>query len=114
MTEIPAVNVGDLPRLGNHTGTNSDLSERTAFNIEGEPTDPTAVTLTINKPTGVVLTYGWPAPGANGSLTREEAGRFFTDVLLDQPGRWVWKLTGTGLVQASTGDLELWAHFTKV
>lgn len=115
---IPAVDLNDLARLGNHAVSALELaagvpaSARSAFcNLAGVPTDPTAVTLSVQKPDGTVLTYVWPIlGGANGLLTRESVGRFFQDVSFDRATRWTWSLSSTGVVQSSTGDGEVWVR----
>ena len=90
--------LGDVARLGNYSG--ASLSD--AFkDLAGVATDPTAVTLTVTKPSGAQLAYGWPSAGANGTLTRESAGRFYFDVALDQEGVWSYRLVGTGTAAAA-------------
>lgn len=96
---------GDLIRFGNYSGA-ADVAAFT--DLAGTPTDPTAVTLTIVKPSGAQLVYGWPSAGADGTLTRESAGRFYTDVVIDQSGTWWFRLAGTGAVTAaSEGSLRV-------
>ena len=53
------------------------------------------------QPDGTDLVYGWPSAGADGTMTRESAGRFYADVELDADGEWRYLLAGTGAVQAS-------------
>jgi hypothetical protein len=90
--------IGDMMRFGNYSGA----TESAAFtNLAGVATDPSAVTLTVQKPDGSELVYGWPSAGTNGTLTRESAGRFYFDVIIDQAGRWRFKLVGTGTVTAA-------------
>jgi hypothetical protein len=95
-------NVNDLFRLGNPSidpATGQALAAPpAAFTTGGVATDPTTVTLTVKKPDGTLLVYGWPTPGATGSLTREAAGRFYADVLLTIKGVWKYELAGTGAV----------------
>ena len=66
------------------------------FKVNGTPTDPTTVTLTVTDPAGVVTAYSWPS-GAN-VLTRSGAGAFTQDVPCSstQDGIWVGVWTGTG------------------
>jgi hypothetical protein len=90
--------VGDMYRFGNYSGA----AAAAAFtDLAGTPTDPSAVTLTVQKPDGSQLAYGWPVAGASGTLTRESAGRFYADVVIDQPGRWLFRMAGTGAVTAA-------------
>ena len=100
-----AYDIGDQVRFGNYSGASSAA----AFaNLAGTATDPTAVTLTVEKPDGTELVYGWPSAGANGTLTRESAGRFYFDVTLNASGRWRYRLVGTGaVVAASAGVLTV-------
>lgn len=94
------MDVGDGVRVGNHavdpaTGGQTGF---VAFTTGGVATDPTAVTLTLQRPDATHLVYGWPSAGADGTLTREGTGRFYRDLVLDQGGKWGWKLAGTGAV----------------
>lgn len=97
--------IGDLIRFGNPS---QDDDSAGFTNLIGMATDPTAVTLVVQKPDGTKLTYGWPTAGANGTLTRESAGRFYADVPIDQAGKWQFRLSGTGAVTAaSEGSLRV-------
>lgn len=90
--------IGDMIRFGNYSGATSAA----AFaNLAGTATDPSAVVLTVQKPDASELFYGWPTAGANGTLTRESAGRFYQDIVIDQAGKWLYKLIGTGTVTAA-------------
>lgn len=101
-------NPGDLIRLGNPTGSDSDGAAFEAFTtIDGTIADPTAVALTVTTPSGAVRTYGWPSAGVDGVLTREGPGRFYFDVELNASGKWSWQLSGTGTVD-TTEDGILW------
>ena len=98
-----AYDVGDRLRLGNHSGNTAT----TAFkNSAGVDTDPTAITLRLEKPDGTATTYthnGTPA------LTRETTGRYYVDVDLDQSGVWAAELKGTGAIVA----LDQWQFFVR-
>lgn len=97
--------LGDAVRLGNYSESDAD-----AFtNLAGEATDPSAVTLTIIDPDGDSRVYGWPSAGADGSLTREAAGRFYTDITFDIDGEWQFTLAGTGTVVAAASG-RLYVH----
>lgn len=99
---VASFDIGDLLRIGNQTGTNPDGSTRAAFtNASGVATDPTAVTLQVKRESGTELVYGWPVAGADGTLSREEVGRFSFDVPLDESGLWSWRLAGTGAVETA-------------
>lgn len=103
MTETPIP--GDQIRFGNPS---LDTDTAAFTDLDGTATDPTAVLLMIVKPDGDALVYGWPSPAADGTLTRESAGRFFADVDIDQSGTWRYRLEGTGaVVAASEGSLRV-------
>ena len=99
-----AVNIGDVYRFGNpleDPATGQPLAAPPgAFRTDGADADPTTVTLTVQRPDGTQLVYGWPSAGADGTLVREAAGRFYADIPLDQAGTWAYKLRGTGTVAA--------------
>jgi hypothetical protein len=99
------VDIGDRDRIGN-PGIDPALGvplavPPDAFTTNGDPTDPTTVTLTIKKPDLTLLVYGWPAAGADGVLTRESAGRFYAELTYDQAGTWRYRLEGTGAAVAA-------------
>jgi hypothetical protein len=94
--------IGDAIRFGNAridptTGV-ALASPPLAFHVAGVDTDPTTVTLTIQRPDGTQLDYRWPSAGLDGTLVRESVGRFYADVLINQSGNWRYKLRGTGAV----------------
>lgn len=92
------VDVGDVERIGNP----SQATDSAAFTtLAGTPTDPTAVTLVVQKPDGTFLHFGWPVAGTDGMLTHEAAGRFYIDVFIDQSGTWRFREAGTGAVTAA-------------
>lgn len=97
--------VGDMYRFGNPS---QDTSSAAFTDLDGDPADPTAVTLVVQKPDGTQLAYGWPSAGDDGTLTRESAGRFYFEVVIDQAGKWQFRLAGTGVVYAaSEGSLKV-------
>jgi len=99
---IESFDKNDLLRIGNQVGLNIDGVARGAFtNILGTVDDPTTVTMQVAKPSGTILTYGWPTAGVDGTLTRESLGRFYFDVLVDESGYWSWNMGGTGVVQTA-------------
>lgn len=91
--------LGDVARVGN----SSEATEAAAFaSLAGAATDPTSVTLTVERPDGTLTVYAWPTPGAGEStLTRQATGRFYADITLDQEGLWSYRLVGTGAVAAA-------------
>ena len=108
---LPAFDIDDLLRIGNHSGTNdSDGSDRAAFTDPvGVVTDPSSVTVKTKDPSGTIAEYGWPSAGPDGTLVKESTGRFYVDVLLDLDGTWYWQLTGEGTVQTSE-EGEFWVR----
>lgn len=97
--------IGDQVRLGNYSGADGAAAFAT---LAGTATDPTVVTLTVEKPDGSQLVYGYPSAGADGTLTKESTGRFYRDVTLDQSGMWSYRLVGTGaVVAAAEGQLHV-------
>jgi hypothetical protein len=102
--------IGDLMRFGNP----SQAPDAAPFSdLAGTPTDPTAVTLVVQRPDGSQLSYGWPDAGADGPLTRESAGRFYVDVAIDQSGTWRFRLAGTGAVTAAA-EGTVWVQARRV
>lgn len=63
------------------------------FEVDGTPTDPTAVTLVVTDPSGTPATSQWPTPA---DLTRASAGSFSLDVACSAAGTWQYVWTGTG------------------
>jgi hypothetical protein len=101
MTEIleTIADLGDRWRLGNHAASGKD-----AFTSLGTATDPTAVTLTLERPDGTQVVWAWPTPGAGQStLTKEteQTGRFYGEHTWDQVGLHWCRLVGTGTVTAT-------------
>lgn len=107
--------VADVARIGNHALTVDEIAADTAptvrrafTDINGVAVDPATVTLTVKRPDGTSLVYGWPLTGADGLLTRETTGRFYAEIALSQAGRWRYRLAGTGAASAaSEGDLRV-------
>jgi hypothetical protein len=70
------------------------------FTVGTTPADPTALTLVITDPAGVVTTYNWP--GGPNTLTRTGAGAFTQNVpcgsAVDGNQLWQGVWTGTGTV----------------
>jgi hypothetical protein len=86
---------GDLTRLS-----------VTFRNAADTPTDPTTVTFTIKTPTGTETTYIY---GVDAEVVKESAGVFHVDVMLTEPGVWVWSWVGTGAV-AQTDEGQFWVQ----
>lgn len=98
---MTTADIGDLVRLGNHSGDTARAAFATAA---GTATDPTEVTLRVKDPSGNVTVYRWPTPGAGESALTKEAGqtgRFYADVSLDEAGTWTYRLAGTGAVESA-------------
>jgi hypothetical protein len=107
-----SVQIGDEIRFGNplvDPATGQALAAPpSAFTTNGAATDPDGVELTIQKPDGTQLVYGWPTAGTDGQLAHEGAGRFYADILIDQAGTWRYRLAGSGAVTAAVeGSLRV-------
>jgi hypothetical protein len=98
--------IGDRFAWGNH----SSVSGTAAFtNSAGVATDPTAVTLRIERPDGTQLVYGWPDAGEAGTLLRESVGRVYVERTLDQAGTWWGYLASTGSAESAA----LWGVYVS-
>jgi hypothetical protein len=84
---------------------NNSIRVYAEFTTDGEPADPSAVTLKIITPAGVVTTYTYPA-----DITKESTGVYYKEIPSDQSGDWHYKWTGTGAVPASDEDYYLIEH----
>lgn len=97
--------IGDLVRFGNPS---QDPDSAPFSDLAGTATDPTTVTLVVERPDATQLEYGWPSPGADGTLTKEAVGQFYAAVEIDQSGVWEYRLAGTGaVVAAAEGTLRV-------
>jgi len=83
----PAYNIGAEKTL---TGTFTDIA--------ASPIDPTAITLTIREPDGVVITK------ALGDLIKTGAGVYTYDYTIAKPGRHVVRWEGTAGTFAADED----------
>lgn len=85
----------------------SELATLTnTFAVDGEPTDPDTVTLTVTSPSGDVATYTY----ADTELGRDSAGAYRRDVACTEPGAWVYMWVGTGA--ASDAVAGTWTVFS--
>lgn len=60
---------------------------------DGEPADPTDVTLIIHKPDGTVVTL---TDVSTPAITNPAEGRYEVEVGFDMHGRWDFRYVGTG------------------
>lgn len=67
-------------------------------NWAGVNTNPTIATLHVEDPSGNQNT---PA------LTNDAPGVYHYDLDVDEPGKWFWRLQGTGAIVAATLDGEI-------
>jgi hypothetical protein len=75
-----------------------DLVRLTAtFTVSDVNTDPTAVTLKIQDPSGNETTYTY----ALGQITKTATGQYRYDLTIDETGYWYYRWEGTGAVVAS-------------
>lgn len=82
--------------MSQNRGDVADLTFRIADSA-GEPADPDAVSLDVERPDGTHLSreYG----GEDGELVREEAGVYSFRLELTQEGVWNYRFEATGAVQ---------------
>lgn len=61
---------------------------------DGRVTDPSAATLRVRRPNGVIQTYSY----MDGTVERISDGTYSALVIASAPGRWLYEFTGTGTV----------------
>jgi hypothetical protein len=81
------MDIGDLVRL---TVTFADLN--------GNLLDPTAVTLSIKEPSGVVTSFQY---GRDAFVVRESAGKYYMDFAPSMEGLHTFRFAGSGAVTAA-------------
>jgi hypothetical protein len=67
------------------------------FVVGTTPTDPTAITLIVRKPSGTETTYTY----GEAEITRSSAGNYHKDIVPDQHGEWKYRWEGTGAAVAA-------------
>lgn len=72
------------------------------------PVDPTTVTLTIRKPSGVLVTKTYPA-----DITRIILGSYYADISVDVSGMWYYRWASTGVGQAAE-EGSFWVRSSEV
>jgi hypothetical protein len=82
-------------------GSEIELLATFTLPIVGTRVDPTEVHLQVRNPQGVV---GW-AKFSSGAVSRRGVGEFFVKQLLNLPGDWSYRFTGTGAYRGTTGDV---------
>ena len=65
----------------------------------GNLIDPTAVKLSILKPTGALATYIYG--GVDGVVKKDSVGNYHADLNADQAGGWFYRWCSTGTGQAA-------------
>lgn len=84
----------------------SELATLTnTFNVDGTPTDPTAVSLTVTTPSGTATTYTY----AGGTITKSATGVYTKDIPCTEDSIWQYVWTGTGA--ASDVTAGTWTVF---
>jgi uncharacterized protein YfaS (alpha-2-macroglobulin family) len=83
--------VGDVVRLA------------VAVGVAGVPTDPGAITLYVQPPSGALDTI------AGGTLTHDGTGAYHYDLPINAPGHWQYRFvtTGTG---AAAEESDFWVR----
>ena len=76
------------------------------FKVSGTPADPTAVTLTITDPAGLVTVYNWP--GGPNTLTHPATGTFTQNVACASAVEGIWSGVWTGTGSASDVAAFTW------
>lgn len=76
---------------------------------DGVPTDPNAVTLYVQTPAGVEVSYTSMAPHTTPAppIVRTSAGRFEADIVPDSGGLWRYRWQGVGLADGAQ-DGQFW------
>jgi hypothetical protein len=90
-----AFDVGDLIEIRSYESAGDGFKD-----AAGTLTDPTTVTLKIEKPSGTETTYTYAAV----QITRDSAGRFYKQITpaAGEHGVWHYRWIGTGAVTAAT------------
>lgn len=68
------------------------------FDGSDVPSDPTSVTVKVQKPDGTETTYVYLVSGA---VVKDAVGQYHIDILGDQVGLWYYRWEATGVVQAT-------------
>lgn len=68
-----------------------------AFDVGGQPTDPTVLTFLMHEPDGTITVY---TLGTNVQLVRDTAGRFHVDWVCRMRGQHHYRYVGTGAAPA--------------
>lgn len=63
-----------------------------SFSVDEQETDPTTVTLTVKRPSGIVTSYTFAA----GDITKSSTGVYTMDIAITEPGLWWYEWLGTG------------------
>ncbi len=80
--------VGEPFRLGR----DPDQPTKSLFEVDGTPTDPTTVSLTVVSPSGTSTTYTY----ADAQITHDGTGNYHRDITPDVAGWWRYYWVGTG------------------
>lgn len=67
------------------------------FKVNGDPSDPTTVTLKVKSPSGTVTTYTTP----DAEIVKVGTGTYQSDILLNASGDWWYRWEGSGAVTAA-------------
>ena len=86
-----------------------DLVRLTAtFTVSSVNTDPTAIALKVQDPSGNEATYTY----ALGKVTKDGTGLYHYDLSIDETGYWYYRWEGTGAV-VSAGEAHLLVRRTE-
>jgi hypothetical protein len=86
-----------LAEMATEQDLNDTARPTVTFSVDGTPTDPTTVSLLVEKPDKTRTTYTY----AQAQITKSGTGVYYRDVSLDAAGNWRFVFTGTGACAAS-------------
>lgn len=84
----------------------SELAKLTnTFSVDGTPTDPTAISLTVTDPEGTAATYTFGA----AQITKLSTGVYTKNITCNLAGEWTYEWVGTGaVVDTEVGTWTVW------
>ena len=89
---MESFDIGDVVQIRSYSAAGE------GFKVEdGTLTDPTTVTITVERPDGDETSYSYPGV----SITRESAGRFSVNFSPTTGGVHHWRIAGPGAVAAA-------------
>jgi len=71
------------------------------FTVSSVATDPTAVILKVQRPSGAESTYTY----ALSQVTKSSTGIYYKEIAANESGRWYYRWEGTGAVVSADEDV---------